>query len=272
MPNFPVARLMDTVIGAVDFHTVFIPPAPAPIPWTPHGYLGRLLLWNTPQFPVFSSGLVLVNGIPACTVGAMGYGVHIPIFVPAPPTFTNFMTYWCHHLINIPKALGFIMKTIFANLAISGVAASIAAISSKNGGGAAAASFMYDVAGVDPDHRKSAWEVIKANLSMFTQWQTYVHLLIPPAPYPVGQASTAIGCPKVMVNGGHIAFVGPLLAHSCSELPLVPNAHVLGFCNVYVGMTLADLARAIAVQAAKGAVAFGIQQAGKPGQTGTSCK
>src|SRR5258706_11150606 len=110
MPNFPVAKLMDSVIVGMDFHTVFIPPAPSPIPWTPHVYTGRLLLWNTPQFPAFSGGIVLVNGIPACTVGAMGYGLHAPMFVPAPPTFTNLLSYWRHHLINIPKALGFMMK------------------------------------------------------------------------------------------------------------------------------------------------------------------
>jgi hypothetical protein len=249
MPNFPVATLGDTVVG-VDFHTVL---TPLPTPWTPHAYIGRLLLWNTPQFPAFSSGLVLVNFMPACTVGAMGYGIHAPILVPCPPPFTNLMTYWRHHLINIPKLLGFMMKMIFANLAIAAIAAAVASISDKG------AAFMYDVAGVDADHRKSAWEVIKSNFAAFTQWQTYVMLLIPPAPYPVGQASTAIGSPNVTVNGGHLAFVGPLVAHSCSELPLVPNANVLAFRNVRVGVSIADLVRAIAVQTAKGLVAFGVQ-------------
>lgn len=258
MPNFPVAKLMDTVIGA-DFHTVFIPPAPAPAPWIPHAYMGCLLLWNTPKFPAFSSGLVLVNGIPACTVGAMGYGCHLPILIPG-PTFTNLLTYWRHHIVNIPKALGFMLKLVFANLAISAIAGAVAAVAPKGAGGAAA-SFMYDVAGVDPDSRKSAWDVVKANFAAGTQWQTYVHLLIPPAPYPVGQAATAIGSPKVTVNGGHIAMVGPLMAHSCSELPLVPNACVLGSTNVFVGMSIGDLVRAIVVQAAKGAVTYGTQRA-----------
>lgn len=259
MPNFPVAKLMDTVVG-MDFHNVIIPPAPAVIPWTPHGYVGALLLWNTPKFPAFSGGLVLVNGIPACTVGAMGYGCHLPIFVPGPPTFTNLLSYWRHHLTNIPKALGFMAKMILANLAISAIAATVAAIAPKKGG--AAASFMYDVAGVDPDSRKSAWDVIKANFAAGTQWQTYVHLLIPPAPYPVGQAATAIGSPSVTVNGGHLAFVGPLVAHSCSELALVPNACVIGSSTVFVGVSIAELVRAIAVQGAKAAVSAGVQRAG----------
>lgn len=266
MPNFPVAKLSDTVVG-MDFHNVIIPPAPAVVPWIPHGYIGALLLWNTPKFPAFSSGVVLVNGLPACTIGAMGYGGQLPLFVPGPPTFTNLLSYWRHHLLNIPKALGFMLKMIFANLAISAIAGAVAAVSPK---GASTASFMYDVAGVDPDSRKSAWDVIKANFAAGTQWQTYVHLLIPPAPYPVGQASTAIGSPKVTINGGHIAMVGPLFAHSCSELPLVPNAHVIGSSNVFVGMTVEDMVRALAVQAAKGAVAYGVQQTSRAAGT-TEC-
>ena len=90
MPLFPAAKLMDPVVG-LDFHTVLEPP-PAPVPMVPHPYLGAIYLWNTPQFPTFSGGLVLINGLPACTVGAMGYSAHIPMGLPAPPPFTNLMT------------------------------------------------------------------------------------------------------------------------------------------------------------------------------------
>ena len=60
MPLFPAVKLMDSVIG-LDLHAVMIPPAPAPIPMLPHPYMGAIFLWNTPQFPAFSSGLVLIN-------------------------------------------------------------------------------------------------------------------------------------------------------------------------------------------------------------------
>jgi hypothetical protein len=43
------------------------------------------------------------------------------------------------------------------------------------------------------------------------------------------------------VNGAPLAFVGPLTASSCSQIPIVPNANVVGFSNVMVGVTLKEL-------------------------------
>ena len=37
-------------------------------------------------------------------------------------------------------------------------------------------------------------------------------------------AWTAIGSPNVTVNGGPLAFVAPLMAASCTDLIIVPNA------------------------------------------------
>ena len=253
---FPAAKLMDSVVGpGLDFHAVIIPPAPAPIPMTPHGYMGALLLWNTPQFPVFKSGVVLINSMPACTVGAMGYGLHVPIFVPAPPTFTNLMSYWRHHLTNVPKALGLMLLTTFASMAIGALAF---AIPKSNKVGAASADFMKDVTGIDS--RKSGWEAVKGSFASYTNWFTWVHLLIPPAPYPVGQGSSAVGSPTVTVNGGPLAFSGPLIAASCSDLPFVPNSNILGFSNVLVGVSMSDLVRGIAVHSAQAGIAYGVNK------------
>jgi hypothetical protein len=250
MPLFTAAKLMDSVIG-LDMHAVIIPPAPAPIPMVPHPYIGAIFLWNTPQFPSFASGLVLINGMPACTVGAMGYGAHIPQGLPAPPTFTNLMTYWRHHLTQVPKALGLMLLTTFANMAIAGIASLIPKPAS-------AEDFLKDVTGIDTSSSAAAWETIKSNFSSFTKWQTWVHLLLPPLPYPGGQASTAVGSPNVTVNGGNLAFACPLVAASCSDLPVVPNAATLGFGTVMVGVSIAALVRGIAVQAAQGAVSAGV--------------
>src|ERR1043166_2379041 len=244
MPLWPAVKLMDSVIG-LDVHTVIIPPAPpAPLP---HPYFGAIMLWNTPQFPAFSGGLVLINGMPACTVGAMGYSAHVPQGLPAPPTFTNLMSYWRHHLTNVPKDLGLVLLTTFANIAIAGIASFIPKPPS-------AADFLKDVTGIDTSSRASTWETIKGSFSSFTKWQTWVHLLLPPLPYPGAQGSTAVGSPNVTVNGGNLAFAAPLVAASCSEIPVVPNAATLGFSNVMVGVSFAALVRGIAVQAAQGAV------------------
>jgi hypothetical protein len=45
---------------------------------------------------------------------------------------------------------------------------------------------------------------------------------------------------------------------SCSDLPIVPNAAPIGFSNVLVGVSIADMVRAIAVNAAQGAVSLGV--------------
>ncbi len=68
----------------------------------------------------------------------------------------------------------------------------------------------------------------------------------------------AIGSPNVTVNGGPLAFVAPLMAASCSDIPVVPNAATIGFSNVMVGVKMEDFLRSLAVHAAQGAVAAGV--------------
>jgi hypothetical protein len=255
MPLFPAAKLMDSMVG-LDYHTVIIPPSPAPVPMLPHPYFGTLQLWNTPQFPSFSGGLVLINGMPACTVGAMGYCAHVPQGLPAPPTFTNLLSYWRHHLVQVPKLLGLMLLTTFANIAIAGIASLIPR--DKPGGGAAA-NFMKDVTGIDTSSRALAWESVKGSFSAFTKWQTWVHLLLPPIPYPGSQGSTAVGSPNVTVNGAPLAFsLSPLCAASCSEIPVVPNSCTLGFSNVLVGVDVAEMVRGIAAHTAQAGIAHAV--------------
>jgi len=60
------------------------------------------------------------------------------------------------------------------------------------------------------------------------------------------------------VNGGPLAFTAPLVAASCSEIPVVPNAATMGFSNVMVGVSIAALIKGIAVHATQGAIAAGV--------------
>lgn len=242
MPLFPAAKLMDTVIG-VDVHAV------TPIPGIPvHPYFGPIYLWHTPKFPQAD---VFINGMPALSVGAMGYFFHVPQGVPVLPP--NCPSYWKRYLTNIPMVLGLMALTIVANIAIAGIASLIP----KPPGGAAE-GFLKDVTGIDTSSRASAWQSIKGSFSSFTKWQTWVKLLIPPLPYPGAQGSAAIGSPNVTVNGGPLAFVAPLMATSCSDIPIVPNAVTLGFSNVMVGVSISAMVRGIAVHAASGAVSAGV--------------
>jgi hypothetical protein len=250
MPLFPAAKLSDPVIG-IDFHAVIIPPAPAPIPMVPHPYMGPILLWFTPTFPKIN---VFINSVPAVSVGAMGMFAHIPMGLPAPPGFPNLLAYWKRHLICIPKTLGLALLTLFANLAIS-------AISSLIPKPPAVESFIHDVTGVDTSSKAAVWETIKGTFASYTKWQTWAKLLLPPLPFPGDQGSSAIGSPNVTVNGGNLGFVAPLMATSCSDLQFVPNAAVLGFSNVLVGVSLLAMVRGLAVHAAQAGVSAAVSSA-----------
>lgn len=242
--NFPAAKMGCTIIG-IDLHTVLIV---VPVPMLPHPYFGSIFLWLTPAFPKINT---LINSMPAATSGAMGYGAHIPQGGPIPPTMLN-LAYWTRHLTNIPKQLLLVALTMLANLAIAGIASLFVKPDS------AAGRFIKDATGVDVSSRGAVWDGIKSSFAAYTKWPTWVKLLMPPIPYPGGQGSVAIGSPNVTVNGGPLAFVAPLMATSCSDLPIVPNAATLGFSNVLVGVSIADIVRALAVNAAQGAVSAGV--------------
>jgi hypothetical protein len=239
MPLWPAAKLMDMVIG-VDVHAV------APIPGIPvHPYFGPIYLWHSPTFPKAD---VFINGMPAVAVGAMGYFAHIPQGIPANPPNTP---YWKRYLTNVAMGLVLMGLTTLANIAIAGIAAMIPKPK-------AAEDFLKDATGIDTSSTASTWETIKGSFSALTKWPTWVKLLLPPLPYPGDQGSSAVGSPNVTVNGGPLGFVAPLVATSCSDIPVVPNAMTLGFSNVMVGVSFAALARAVAVNATQAGISAGI--------------
>lgn len=239
MPLWPATKLMDTVIG-VDVHAV------APIPGIPvHPYVGPIYLWSDPSFPKFN---VFINGMPAMTVGSMGYFAHVPQGVPVNPPN---LPYWKRYLTNVAMGVVLMALTTLANIAIAGIASLVPKPP-------AAEAFLKDVTGIDTSSRAAAWETVKGAFSSFTQWMTWAKLLMPPVPYPGAQGSVAVGSPNVTVNGGPLGFVAPLVATSCSDIPVVPNAMTLGFSNVLVGVTFADLLRGIAVNTAQGAISAGV--------------
>jgi hypothetical protein len=78
----------------------------------------------------------------------------------------------------------------------------------------------------------------------------------------------------VTVNGAPLAFVAPLMATSCSDIPIVPNGVTLGFSNVLVDVSIADMVRGLAVNAAQGAVGLGVQKGvgAVKGRIASGCK
>ena len=247
MALWPAAKMGDMVVG-IDIHKVLVPfaPIPGPPPGVPipHPYFGTLFLWMTPKFPTMN---VFINSMPACATGAMGYSAHIPLGIPVPPAMLN-MDYFKRHLLNIPKQLVLVALTLAANMAISKVSSLFVKP------GSATASFVKDVTGVDLDQQEPMLATIKGAMASYTQWQTWAKLLIPPLPFPGAQGSSAIGSPNVQVNGGALGFVAPLMSVSCTEFIWVPNAATIGFSNVMVGVSVADMVKGIAAHAAKAGV------------------
>lgn len=64
------------------------------------------------------------------------------------------MSYWRHHLVQVPKALVLMALTTVSNIAIAGIASLIPKPASAD-------SFLKDVTGIDTSSRASAWETIK---------------------------------------------------------------------------------------------------------------
>jgi hypothetical protein len=238
MANFPAVKLLDTVIG-VDVHAGIGVPV--------HPYLGPIYLWSTPKFPCTN---VYINGMPACSVGSMGYFVHVPQVIPVPPTPTN-VSYWTRYLTNIAMGVCLMGLTILANIAIATIAAMIPKPKSAEG-------FIKDVTGIDTTNTATAWQSISASFSAFTKWQTWVKLLMPPIPYIGAQGSTAVGSPNVTVCGGPLAFSAPLMGTSCSDIPVVPNAALIGFSNVMVGIKPGEFMKALAVSTIQSGMSAGI--------------
>ena len=244
MQMWPAVKLMDCVVG-IDVHAV------APDPGIPiHPYFGPIFLWNSPKFP--SSNSVLLNGMPACSLGAMGYFAHMPQGKPTAPSMLN-LAYWKRYLTNVPMAVTLLSMSVLANVTIAGIAALIPKPKSAEG-------FLREVTGINTSSNAATWKSIKSNLAIFTKWKTWVKLFIPPLPYPGAQGSIAVASPNVSLNGGPIAIAAPLVAASCSDIPFVPNATVIGFSNIMVGLDLNSAARGVVGGMMQGMVSGGVKQ------------
>jgi uncharacterized Zn-binding protein involved in type VI secretion len=175
---------------------------------------------------------VLINGMPACAVGSMGYFAHVPQGVPVLPP--NCPSYWKRYLSNIPMALGLMALTILANIAIAGIASLLPKPPAAEG-------FIKDVTGNRHVEQGGRVGDDQGKLQRVHEVANVGEAPNPPLPYPGAQGSTAVGSPNVTVNGGPLAFCAPLMGTSCSDIPIVPNAVILGFSNVLVGVSISAM-------------------------------
>jgi hypothetical protein len=162
-------------------------------------------------------------------------------------------SYGSRYLTHVAMGLTLAGLTLFANMAIAALSALLPLPK-------AAESFVKDVTGIDTTNSITFCSTTMTAFASFTQWQTWVKLLMPPMPFPGAQGSQAVGSPNVTINGGAMAFVCPLAAVSCSDIPVVPNACTIGFSNVMVGISMGALIKALAVNAAKAGIQMGLSK------------
>lgn len=242
---FPASKFGDMVIG-VDAHAVLgPPPASVPIPFTPHPNIGTFFLWWSPKFPSMN---VFVNGVPALTVGAKSISFHFPtppgVWWPKLPCPASF---FLSHYTTVA------LSTMFS-LALNTVGAMT---------GTAVPTSRTPASQMNPPPpNPDMWGALSQQISSYS-WGTIIRTLLPPVILPIAEADINMGSPTVTVNGGPMAAVAPLFAGSCSDLPIVPNANVLGFSNVMVGISLKEILMQLAWNAVHGAAALGASRIGR---------
>ncbi len=226
---WPAQRMGDMVIRLGFPYRVTTSPCPRPPhPHDPAPLFGPIYLWMTPAFPQVNT---LINSMPACTAGAMGYSLPYPCGLPAPPSMLN-MTYWRRYLLNIPKSLMLVALTLMANLGIAGISALFVSTRFRHRN-------VKDVTGVDTSSWSGTWGSIKESFSAYTQWSTWNQAPTPPVPYPGG---LGLGRHRQPQRHGErrpdSPFVAPLMATSCTNLIIVPNAATVGFSNAFTTGTI----------------------------------
>jgi hypothetical protein len=105
---------------------------------------------------------------------------------------------------------------------------------------------------------------------MFGSAQAFIGFLAGLIPLPVANASVNIASPTTTVCDAPLGMMIPMGANSCSDIPIMPNAAVVGFSNVLTGMSIGDFLGQLAWNAIKGAATMGFQGAIKKGANATA--
>lgn len=232
--TFPAAKMLDMVLG-MDIHP-HLPPPPATVPVPiPAMFAGPIVLNTQPT--------VLVNFMPSAGAGATALGFH-----PFPP------------LMWAPVPGGILRAALMALIggaaqaaaglavaAIAGVAGAPAAAAHPNGFWSGFLSQPAASAGGDTP----MWQRL---MPAFGSPMSFISFLAQCLPLPMATAQTTIASPSVLAADSPMGMAMPMGGNSCSMIPIVPNANVLGFSNVLVGMSVSQLLGVIAWNFVSGGV------------------
>lgn len=245
--TMPATKFLDTMMSA-DFHTtgpgVAVPPLP-PIPLFPYMGSGPLLLGFKTD--------VLVNFMPAMGGGSVAVGMHVPPMPPPP---------W----VPIPLT--------FRGMAVAGITALLmaplnAALESVRGAIAAnKASESKDPVERVGGSGQNNPHFFKRMADILMTSDTVIALVAAMLPFPLFNGSIGIAAPSVQVGGAPAGLTMLPFSLGCSDIPIMPNANVMGFSNVLVGVDLASVAEQFLWQSIKSAagwlVAKGVNKAAEP--------
>ena len=247
--TFPAAKMLDTIMG-FDLHgptlPAPVPPVPLPpLPAVPMPFTGPIILSVQPT--------VLVNFMPAAGSGALALSVHIPPlpwpWVPMP--YGAILKAALMALVQAP----FMALLELARGQLSGLAAASSSPMLKNG-------FVDGFLGTPPGGGGQGGSDITIGrfFPMFGSAQAFLGFLAQAMPLPVANGQTTISSPTVTAADSPMSLAMPMGANSCSNIPVVPNASVLGFSNVMTGMSLSQLLGAMAWNAVTQAAQHGMKK------------
>lgn len=240
--TFPTAKMLDLIVG-FDLHgpTTPVPPAP-PIPVLPMPFMGPIVLSVQPT--------VLVNFMPAAGSGAIAIGFHPPPlpFMWIPMTFGAIMKSAILALVTAP----FTALLELARGQLSALAAGSTNPVIKNG-------FVQGFLGQAPAGDAGTDLSISRFFPMFGSPQAFLGFIAQCMPLPVANGQTTIASPTVSACDSPLSLAMPMGGNSCSNIPVVPNASVIGFSNVLTGMSLSQLMGIMAWNALSAAVGEGVK-------------
>ena len=242
--TMPAAKMLDLIVG-LDMHGPIVAPPPVippTIPMVPAPFVGPVLLSTQPT--------VLVNFMPAAGTGATAIGFHIPylpyMWLPKP-----------YHIIRTA------ILTLVAGAVQALVAMAVAQLAGLKGAEGAAQnpngfwSGFLSQPGASAGGDTPLWQRLVPALGSPMSFMSFLAQCMP---LPVATGQTTIASPTVLAADAPMALAMPMGGNSCSDIPIVPNASVIGFSNVMVGMSLSQLLGVMAWNVVNAAVNVGVQK------------
>ncbi len=231
--TMPATKMLDPIMG-FDAHTTGPAPIPAPpIPFHPFANINPILLdvrLNT-----------LVNFRPAAGSGATSVGVHMPP-IPVPP--------WPP----IPLTFRPMLVSALTALFLAPFSAAVEMVRGMVSANQATES-PQAVQTVE-DGSKPHW--FFRTFPMFASPGNFIMFLVGLLPFPVANGSISIASPSVQWNDTPAGLAIMPFCNTCSDIPVVPNAMVMTFSNVMVGIDLAAILDQLFWNAVHGAVGYGV--------------